>query len=175
MVGVGTPTETNGRRGHAARDTVLSRVGRRRGSVFLKVVLGLSVLIDVRLQELCPHRQAGGPEEGGRERGIVVAQQSVEHNKSSVDDVKKSPGRRRSPVFLGTQAQNLWTFGTFGTLGPPVGSQSQVPVGVFMRRGVDGPSVAQSKRPAVVTRTDCGKTTWRETEGDVRSCRFSRR
>lgn len=38
-------------------DTILSRGRWRGGPVFLKVILGFSILIAVRLQELGPHRQ----------------------------------------------------------------------------------------------------------------------
>lgn len=59
------------------------------------------------------------------------------------------------PAFLGTKPQNFRAFGTFGALGPPVGTQPQVPIGLFKRRRLQGPDRAQAKRPAVVARADC--------------------
>lgn len=58
------------------------------------------------------------------------------------------------PAFLRTEAQDFGAFGTFGALGPPVGDQSLVSIGLFVRRGLEGPHRAQAERPAVVTGTN---------------------
>lgn len=60
-----------------------------------------------------------------------------------------------SPTFLGTEAQHFRAFGTFGALGSPMGTQSQVAVSLFVRGGFEGPDRNQAQGLAVVTRADC--------------------
>lgn len=45
----------------------------------------------------------------------------------------KSKDNPAVPAFLGTKAQDFGAFGTFWALGPPVGAQPQVSIGLFER------------------------------------------
>lgn len=125
-------------------DTILRRRrGWRDGSVLLKVILGVSILIAVCLQELSSHRQA----ENRRDFNLNMVM--VKHIKSIHTEGK---GNSAVPAFLGTKAQDFRTFGTFGALWPPMRAQLEVSVDLFMSRGIQGgPDWAETERSAVVT------------------------
>lgn len=125
-------------------DTILSRRrGWRDGSVLLKVILGVSILIAVCLQELSSHRQAEN------RKDFNLSMVMVKHIKSiHTEGISNSA----VPAFLGTKAQDFRTFGTFGALWPPMRAQPEVSVDLFMRRGIQGgPDWAETESPAVVT------------------------
>lgn len=67
----------------------------------------------------------------------------------------KGKGSGKVPAFLGTKAQDFGAFGAFWALGPPVGAQPHVPIGLFNRQSLQGPGRTQTKSPTVVTGTDC--------------------
>lgn len=125
-------------------DTILSRCrGWRDGSVLLKVILGVAILIAVCLQELSSHRQAEN------RKDFNLSMVMVKHIKSiHTEGISNSA----VPAFLGTKAQDFRTFGTFGALWPPMRAQPEVSVDLFMRRGIQGgPDWAETESPAVVT------------------------
>lgn len=105
--------------------TVLSRRRGSGGPVFLKIVVGLSVLAAVRLQELGPHRQTESSKTNPTVKWKDLKPASATVHVSTSADL---------PTFLGTEAQHFRAFGTFGALGSPMGAQSQVSISLFVRR-----------------------------------------
>lgn len=61
------------------------------------------------------------------------------------------------PALLRAQPQHFRTFGALGALGPPVGVQPEVSVGLLERGRLQRPDGAEAKRPAALTGTHCGE------------------